>query len=742
MKAHAETTCACPVCRRGILPRCFGAGSPLGYRHEAARCRFYGELFSIVALLFVLPSPVCAAPAAAPIVKPLPPPSSIHVSWSTTTIANAQAVYPHPLLPGRALLVADKGLLLTGDAGRTWTPLNQATTARIGKVTGAAFAPDQPDTFYLASDRGLWFANNAGKAIEQTADRRRGLKSDKLAGVAYYEGDPAFRTLLVWYGEETTGASVSYDSGRSWLALWPDLFVHRFVNSPNQGLTFVVLAAQKARPQVINALDCMGLGESLEDNVGDILPTDAAVSLAGHGSRSNRGYHCDTEVFISTSDGDIHDLKFGPDFTSKTGPQGISGWASLGVTCSPVPDTQLFYAYEPEKLGLVLSFDGFKTTASQKAGLPIGPLIKEGSRVRASASGSHFYAVVNNRLYLGVVAANGIAISDPVVAPNIVKISADAPARVVEIINALPHERSAAAASRRLMAAFKNSGQVRMTISAKVAVAGGKKPTSVMVNLWPVGGREQMPMREDPARPGLYTATFYPDIVPLHPNPTRPPPGRFHGPGIVGLVVTATTDDGHTAGVPAPVAVRELVEDLTIWDELPKVWGKEAGKHTIRGAAQAAIVDNPDTAHSGRCALRIATSGGPWSLRLLSAEGVSNLCSYDALSFWVRREGSAGGDLNVQLEDSPLLLEPAATARVPIEAGKYVRGGDLSTEYRQVMIPVSRFLKDAGRFRPTLCRSVIFSGDGRTPATYWIDSVQLLRLDQSDDVATDNNSRY
>lgn len=79
---------------------------------------------------------------------------------------------------------------------------------------------------------------------------------------------------------------------------------------------------------------------------------------------------------------------------------------------------------------------------------------------------------------------------------------------------------------------------------------------------------------------------------------------------------------------------------------------------------------------------------------------------------------------------------------MPIEAGKYVRGGDLSTEYRQVMIPVSRFLKDAGRFRPTLCRSVIFSGDGRTPATYWIDSVQLLRLDQSDDVATDNNSRY
>ena len=285
-----------------------------------------------------------------------------------------------------------------------------------------------------------------------------------------------------------------------------------------------MLAAQKNRPQVINALDCVSLGESLEDNAGDILPTDAAVSLAGHGSRSSRGYHCDTEVLISTSDGDIRDLKFGPESTTKTGPQGVSAWASLGVTCSPIADAQLFYAYEPEKLGLVLSFDGFRTCASQKAGLPTGPLIKEGSRVRASANGSHFYAVVNNRLYLGAVVDNGLTVGDPIVRPNFVRFSADAPAHAAEIIAALPHERSAAAASRRLMTALKNSGQVPITIAAKVTAAGGQKPDSVTVNLWPVGGRDRTPHARGSGPAGVLRRPF-----PSRPRSAAPESGPRSG---------------------------------------------------------------------------------------------------------------------------------------------------------------------------------------------------------------------
>ena len=64
------------------------------------------------------------------------------------------------------------------------------------------------------------------------------------------------------------------------------------------------------------------------------------------------------------------------------------------------------------------------------------------------------------------------------------------------------------------MAAINSAGQVPMTVAAKVTVAGGKKPASVVVDLWPVGGAEQMPMHEDPARPGMYAASF-------RANPTR-----------------------------------------------------------------------------------------------------------------------------------------------------------------------------------------------------------------------------
>jgi hypothetical protein len=217
--------------------------------------------------------------------------------------------------------------------------------------------------------------------------------------------------------------------------------------------------------------------------------------------------------------------------------------------------------------------------------------------------------------------------------------------------------------------------------------------------------------------------------------------GSFHWPGVLGLVVTATAADGRFAGVAAPVGIYERVENLTIWDELPRGWGKEAGKHVTQGAVKAAIVDDPETAHSGQHAMRIATSGGPWSLRLFSAEGNSNLCSYDALSIWVRAEQNITNELYVQLEDSPLLLDPAATARLPVLAGGYVQGGSLGTDYRQVIIPAARFLKDAGSFRPALCHAVIFSGAGQAPATYWIDNVQLGQFDELENAITKTDNR-
>ena len=267
-------------------------GSPvLSRRQPAAKSVLHRALGSAAALLAVLAS--TAFPRRPPNSLPSRRRSRRRRSRST----GSRHLSPTPrrctrtrLLPGRALLVTDKGLSLTDDAGRTWMPLSQAASGRIGKTAGVAFSPERPDAFYLASDKGLWLTTDAGKTIDQTADRRRGLKSDKPVGVAYYQGDPAFRTLLVWYGGETPGASVSYDSGRSWQTLWPELFVHRFVNSANQGITFVLLAAQKTRPQVINALAGLCLGESLEENVGDILPTDAAASLLGHGSRNAHGY--------------------------------------------------------------------------------------------------------------------------------------------------------------------------------------------------------------------------------------------------------------------------------------------------------------------------------------------------------------------------------------------------------------------------------------------------------------------
>ena len=172
------------------------------------------------------------------------------------------------------------------------------------------------------------------------------------------------------------------------------------------------------------------------------------------------------------------------------------------------------------------------------------------------------------------------------------------------------------------------------------------------------------------------------------------------------------------------------VENLTLWDELPQAWGKEAGKYVAQGAAKAAIIDNPQTAHSGRYALRIVTSGGPWSLRLMNAEGGANLASYDALSFWVRAEQNASGESLRATGGRPVAARSGrhgASAR----AGRRIRPGRPPEHgVPPGRYPRRAFLKEAGEFRPALQRAVIFSGDGQAAATYWIDTVELLRFDE------------
>jgi len=84
--------------------------------------------------------------------------------------------------------------------------------------------------------------------------------------------------------------------------------------------------------------------------------------------------------------------------------------------------------------------------------------------------------------------------------------------------------------------------------------------------------------------------------------------------------------------------------------------------------------------------------------------------------------------LYVQLQDSSPDTLPVSTVRVPLIAEKLVQDGIINNEFRRVVVPLSRLLKepedDSQRFRPTMLNAVVLSGDGDTQ-TYWIGPVRF-----------------
>ena len=76
----------------------------------------------------------------------------LRLTWNTDTDLNqVLAVFTHPLLPQRAVVTTQTGLLFTDDAGRTWTNLPEAAADKVGVIKDVVFHPVAPDTLFLAS---------------------------------------------------------------------------------------------------------------------------------------------------------------------------------------------------------------------------------------------------------------------------------------------------------------------------------------------------------------------------------------------------------------------------------------------------------------------------------------------------------------------------------------------------------------------------------------------------------------
>ncbi|MBE3068810.1 MAG: hypothetical protein IMZ66_01100, partial [Planctomycetes bacterium] len=386
----------------------------------------------------------------------------------------------------------------------------------------------------------------------------------------------------------------------------------------------------------------------------------------------------------------------------RAGPDDLGGLAGVGVTWGPHADSERIYTYDPAKRGLIVSDDDLATVRSDARGLYTGALVKEGACVRASANGAVFYGIANDRLYVGRRAAGRLAVAGAAADPPVLTYEEGAYLEAMkgtrEDIAALGRSRRAAPAARQLLArvagsrSFLSADQVAVT--ARVTSAAGP-PARVSVDLSRLGGSGLTPMADDgvngdgAAGDGVYGVVLHLDPRRFSQNAAD---ARRRPPGLMGLTVTAAAADGALA---SEIAVLSLFNRLESFDV-------ETRTETIR------------------------VEGGPWTHSLGSPYYIRDISQYQALVLRLRTDLEAGEEVRVQLADLPAFALPVTTPPVPVVGEGFVEGGRIGREWRQVVIPLKRLVRDAPDFRPARWAYVILSGDGRTAGTYEVTGARFL----------------
>ena len=657
------------------------------------------------------------------------------VSWSVSNIKDVNAVFPHPVIPARAVAATGNGLILTEDSGQNWQILPHASTDILGNVTDIAFSHAQQDTFYIATkSKGLWITTDNGKTLRQIGSRENGLASDSINSIEYYAHDPNGQTLLVSHGDAAPGVSRSVDGGKNWTVLFPDYNVQRIYTSSWQGI--FIVAAPKSDPDSTRLYLTPSLSEAWQEMLRDFLCTGLTRPLLN-----------DSWLLVATADRGILRIARNGGVVRNVAPAGISQWSSIGVTWGANADSQLIYAFEPTKLGMVLldmpSSDTTDeatdappptkyTTASE--GLLTSSIVREGAHIRANASGTTFYACINSLLYCGQRQQGPLNITDLTISPPIRHYDPESEGDAINTISSQIHSfldssdiNRAAPALLQVLKQQDSALRDRcMTLTAKVA-STDVKPRQLTVDL----SRFNLSPRTvlQPAGDGLYTSTFFLDLV--H-SQRRNEDWRRHWPGIVGLSVTAAGDSDALSGAVAPVSIVVTTPGFPFFDGH---YYPEQGKiSTMMGAG--AFLRN------GHYTKGFAIEQpGPWRLVLNHGWGgeTFDLSSFYAFSFWIRCREESTDELFVQLRDQKLYGYPATTPPVPLLKNHLVPGDKFNGKFQRIIIPISLLLDKAEGFEPTIWKSLILSGQTNKRVEFYIDNPRLYP--SADSLLTEEGAR-
>lgn len=633
----------------------------------------------------------------------------LELAWSAPSdIKNAEAVFPHPLLVDRAVLTTSSGALQTEDGGRTWKPWPEA--AKLGKIRAIAFDPMRPQHF-LATAKGIWETTDNGATFRQLARTESGLASDTVVDLIFYSGDPGNNTLLAAHGEAAPGLSRSRNGGKTWDVVNPEYSFRRLKGgtSPEFKRLFLI-GAPKDEPDVLGLFMCTTPGEYVTELMRDVLLTDLAFYPANGG-----------DVLFSTSDSGAGRITGG---RSSVGQEmlpisfeGSPGWASLSVTWGPNADVLNLCAYDPSKLGLVISGDDLKTSRIM-GGVLVGSMVREGASVRPNANGTIFYAVANGTLSVGRAKTAPLVVAIPAV----LELSQDDPtfndAREAFASFTKTADKRFGAAAQQVCESFGDLSSPYLKRQITITATAPEKISAMFIDLSRAGGTPETPMFDDgkhhdaAANDGTFGITFAFD--------GRQPQGDWRpaAPDQIPFGIAAVSQAGKRAGAVALAGVYTKVASFDMWEKRGGPLASDSeGEVSVRPTT------NPPDLHEGSPCFRVEPRGGPWSVSIEATHKARDITGYEALSFWIRAApGSAiPTSLNVQFLDQPDFSEPVMTPPVAI-VPDLIDQGAIGTEYRRVIVPLEPLL--ASGFQPSRLDKIILSGDAQSPATFFLDGIR------------------
>ncbi len=648
----------------------------------------------------------------------------LRVTWlRESRLDGVAAVFPHPTLPQRVALVTPTGLLLSDDAGRAWKPLPEAAPQKVGSVRHVGFDPRSPDAFYLATDtQGVWATSDAGKTFRQIGSKATGMASDATLAVHAYPADARLLTLLALHGDAAPGFSLTEDGGRTWRVVSPEYHVWKLLCGGADSHRLYMAASARDKPDVRSIFSCSCLGEPWYVVVRDVIPTDGARTVL------------QGDVFWATAESGLHVITHeGANFV-KVGPPETARLASLGAAWGPTADSEFLYAYEPTKLGMIVSTDGFTTVSTCSQGLYTSPFVREGAHLRANANGTVFYAVANGVLSKGYRFDGPLKVSQISVSPAAMSFAPGAwheGTWTLQRCLAVLHDQARAAGPARMIA--RSAREVEGALSAQEAtvtalvIDSRGKPKSVTVDLSRLGGSPRTPMLDDgqhgDGAPGdnVYGAVFPmpPQALLAHWPWSRD--WRRAWPGPLGLTVTAVASDGSLSGAVGVLHLAMRSDGFVFWGH-----GLRPDTRDCKGDVTLRVdpaVANPATSSAS---WKIVAANGPWVLPLGDPYHTRDISGLYAVSFWAKSDATRPDDLSLQLRDQPDYTAPSPTPPLGLVRDRAIEGGAITAEFRRVVVPLEPLLKRTPGFQPRLFCWLVFSGEGRAPATYWIDDLRFF----------------